>query len=280
MLIDYHVHPDFSIDALGTIDEYCIKAIELGIKEICFTTHFETDPKRSHIDGFARIKGRLVPITSSWWDFYFSDIEEARVKYGKYLIIKAGAEVDFVPEKKQIIYDVIKGYDFDYILLGIHTLEHIGFSSKSECEQIFSKKTSDKIFKDYWQIVNEALEWEIFDGIAHLDLYERYGKNYYGTTLHQENGLLIKVLKKIAQRGLVVEINTSGLRGPLACTMPSEVLLRLCIANGIRNFTLGSDSHRLEHLGVGLEEGTRLLKSSGITEICTFKKRTLIKVAI
>ena len=44
-LPDYHVHPDFSFDAKGTIDEFCETAIKKGLTEICFTTHYDTDPR-------------------------------------------------------------------------------------------------------------------------------------------------------------------------------------------------------------------------------------------
>ena len=42
---DYHVHPDYSIDASPVkIRDYCQKALELELREICFTTNVELDP--------------------------------------------------------------------------------------------------------------------------------------------------------------------------------------------------------------------------------------------
>ena len=79
MLIDYHVHPDYSTDAQGTIDEYCRKALEIGLDEICFTTHYEPDPYiKDTIDGHALVKGKLVPMDSNWLDYYVADIERAK----------------------------------------------------------------------------------------------------------------------------------------------------------------------------------------------------------
>ena len=43
-LTDAHVHPDFSIDAKGTVTEYCDRALEIGLSEIIFATHVDTDP--------------------------------------------------------------------------------------------------------------------------------------------------------------------------------------------------------------------------------------------
>ena len=56
-LSDYHVHPDCSLDATGTIDQYCQRALEMGLEEICFTTHYDMDPVRRDEDPFMRIDG-------------------------------------------------------------------------------------------------------------------------------------------------------------------------------------------------------------------------------
>jgi len=60
---DYHVHPDYSIDASPVkIREYCQKALELGLAEICFTTHIELDPVRREKDNFVNLNGEKVPV--------------------------------------------------------------------------------------------------------------------------------------------------------------------------------------------------------------------------
>ena len=62
-LFDCHVHPDFSLDASGTIEEYCEKALQIGLKGICFTSHFDIDPERKEIDAFMRVKGKITPLS-------------------------------------------------------------------------------------------------------------------------------------------------------------------------------------------------------------------------
>jgi histidinol phosphatase-like PHP family hydrolase len=41
---DYHCHCDYSVDAEGSVDEYCQAAIRRNLAEICFTTHFDANP--------------------------------------------------------------------------------------------------------------------------------------------------------------------------------------------------------------------------------------------
>jgi len=54
-LVDYHVHPDYSLDATGSVQEHCRRAVELGLAEICFTTHFDADPAFAREDGWVRV---------------------------------------------------------------------------------------------------------------------------------------------------------------------------------------------------------------------------------
>src|SRR3972149_140557 len=63
-LSDMHCHCDFSIDALGTIEEYCDAALERGLAEICFTTHYDANPRSE--DGkasFISVGGKRKPAT-------------------------------------------------------------------------------------------------------------------------------------------------------------------------------------------------------------------------
>lgn len=76
---DYHIHPDYSIDASPVrIKKYCYKAMKLGLKEICFTTHLELDPLRKDIDNFVVLNGKRVSVyNKAWLDKYFDEITQA-----------------------------------------------------------------------------------------------------------------------------------------------------------------------------------------------------------
>ena len=43
-LVDYHVHTDNSFDGKVSMAEQCEKAIEIGLKEIVFTEHYDLNP--------------------------------------------------------------------------------------------------------------------------------------------------------------------------------------------------------------------------------------------
>ena len=94
-MYDYHIHPDFSFDAEGSIEEFCECALEKGLREICFTTHLDSDSKRN--DCFVRVDGKKVSVFENIWLIeYEKRIMEAKEKYGtKGLNVLLGVEVDY-----------------------------------------------------------------------------------------------------------------------------------------------------------------------------------------
>ena len=72
--------------------------------------------------------------------------------------------------------------------------------------------------------------------------------------------------------GKGIEMNTSAKRHGLKDTMPSREILRLYRELGGEIITIGSDSHKPEHLGTYIEETKRLLKDMGFEKFCTYEK--------
>ena len=57
---------------------------------------------------------------------------------------------------------------------------------------------------------------------------------------------------------------------------PSRDILRLYKELGGTVITIGSDSHKEEHLGAYIEEAKEELRQLGYTHFCTFEKMTPI----
>ena len=56
---DFHCHCDFSVDAVGSVDDYCRAALKRGLAEICFTTHYDTNYAINYSDNYIRIDGYI-----------------------------------------------------------------------------------------------------------------------------------------------------------------------------------------------------------------------------
>ena len=72
--------------------------------------------------------------------------------------------------------------------------------------------------------------------------------------------------------GKGIEFNTSYHRYGLKNTTPSIDILKLYKELGGEIITIGSDSHKPEHLGAYIDEAKGILKEIGFTRFCTFEK--------
>jgi histidinol-phosphatase (PHP family) len=180
---DYHVHPDYSIDASPVkIRQYCLRALELGIVEICFTTHVELDPIRKEKDNFVSLNGERIPVLNPvWLDSYFEEITRAQEEF-KFvnLKVKAGIEIGYCPGQEKEIEKITENYPFDFVMGAIHCLDHIAISSMKESPRYFEPRSLSAVQADYFSTLEEAVKTGLFDCIAHVDLYRRYGIRHFG----------------------------------------------------------------------------------------------------
>ena len=271
-LVDYHVHCDYSLDAEGTVEKYCARALELGFTEICFTPHYEIDPLRQEM---ARAKGKKMPMTSDWLNTYLSELNAAkRIYRNKRLTIRAGIEVGYQPEIEREIRRKLAEYSFDFVLGSVHCLDHIDISDPKESIEYFKNRSAVQAIKSYYYALQKAVDSQLFDSIGHLDVYKMYGADYYGQeVLSMHRNYVEPILESMSENWVGLEINTRCLRLGLGETSPSFDILTKAKQKGIRIITVGSDCHRVEELGAGIVEAYRLALKAGFNEISKFAKR-------
>ncbi|MGQ9825184.1 MAG: histidinol-phosphatase [Desulfotomaculales bacterium] len=277
--MDYHIHPGYSVDAQDTsIFEYCREALAKGLAEICFTPHLEVDVVRRHLDWFVRVAGKIVSMDDgSWLDVYFRDVEKARREFSPLgLTVRAGLEVGFERGAEERIAKVLAAYPFDFVLGSIHCLDHCAISSHREYRDYFSRKDLPEVARDYFGALRDAVLSGLFDCIGHLDIYKRYGGEFFGPRINDlHKGYIEDIFHAMAKKGTGLEVNTSSRRRGLAEFHPSRDLLVLAKEAGIRVFTVGSDAHRKEELGEGTGEAAALLEEMGLS-VSTFASRKII----
>jgi histidinol-phosphatase (PHP family) len=259
---DYHVHPDYSLDASGTLDQYCRRALELGLKEICFTTHYDTDPVRKDEDPFMRIDGKIVPLSEENVKKYIEDVRKANQIYSpKGLSVKAGLEVDYAPHIEESLKKDLAFLDLDYILGAVHCLDHIAISASKEAESYFKRKSLKGLCQEYYKILGKAVKSGLFDAMAHLDIYRKYGLAFYGEEiLTAHRGLVERVLKLMVENDVGMEINTGLLRKGHKEFSPSLEILNLALKINVKIIAFGSDAHKVAHLGKDIKEAYFLVE--------------------
>lgn len=279
MIADYHVHPNYSTDAdpEATIGHYCERAVQLGIQEICFTTHFDPNPYRrdKEMEGYVIVDGVPVPNTDfRWVEKYLKDIETAKKVYTSYgLRVKAGLETDYLEEVEDVIDRLLSGYPFDFVLGSIHNLDNICISGGPESDPYFIGRKPADVCDKYFRELRLLVEFGHVHCLAHIDLYRRFGLTRLGRELEVEGySRAAEILRLAARKGIGIEINTSGLRQGLGTTMPEPEMLKLAKDMGIATITFGSDCHRVEDLGAGIQWGQELARQAGFITFATFAK--------
>lgn len=255
-LFDCHVHPDYSLDASSSIEDYCEKALQIGLSGICFTTHYDIDPERKDIDAFMRIKGRVMPLSDKTVKTYLDNIERAKEKYEPDgLKIEAGLEIDYAPQVENQIREDLSRFKLDYILGAVHCLEHIAITSSEEAHHYLEKRSAEKLCEDYYSSLISGVKSGLFHCIAHLDGYKKYALDYYGEKLLEEESKWIgPLLRELKARKTGIELNTGWFKKGRKRFFPDEKILKSADDLGIKIVALGSDAHKAEELSLGLED--------------------------
>ncbi|MGB8657907.1 MAG: histidinol-phosphatase [Candidatus Zixiibacteriota bacterium] len=274
---DWHVHPDYSLDAEGSIDQYCQKALELGLKEICFVTHYDSDPFRKDDDPFMRIDGKIVPLSKESVETYLDDVRRAQKKFSpEGLSVKAGLEIDYSPHIEDKLRQDLSFLDLDYLLGAVHCLDHVAISASNEAERYFERKNLEEMVEEYYGSLMHAVESGLFDAMAHLDIYKKYGLRFYGgRILTAHHGLVEPVLKLMAKSDVGMEINTGVLRKGHDEFCPGREILEMVLEAGVSIAAFGSDAHAIEDLGKGIEEAYVMVER--LKEQTDRKSKTLTK---
>ncbi|MFW9927304.1 MAG: histidinol-phosphatase [Candidatus Thorarchaeota archaeon] len=273
-MFDYHIHPNYSIDAEGEIDEFCRAALNFGLKEIAFTTHLDTD--RVADDCYVNVDGKRVDIASNvWFEKYESEIRDAGEKYSDSgLEILLGVEVDCFPNVEAALPERFFATDFDFILGSVHLIDHIAISAVGRAEEVLRRYTLEELGEKYFTVMIDSIDLGIFDVLAHIDLYRRFGEAYYGKLIYDLWEPYLKELAdKMNRKGVGFEINTSSLRRGMTQPMPEERIVKALKREGIETVTIGSDAHTPSEVGQGLERALEIVKNAGFKGPSTYRKR-------
>lgn len=253
---DFHIHPDYSIDAEGSVREYCDRAQRMGLGAICFTTHYDSNPKRTEIDGFWRYNGSRVRHSDSIVEKYITDIKMAAEVYNPLdLDLFCGLEIDYYPGVEEEVERLRAKFPFDFLIGSVHCLNDIAISDKGEAPSYFEKRSVVQMADEYFELLLRAARCQGFDCLGHLDYYIRYGQKYYGDLINDiEIERFDPVFNTLMENGIGIEINTRPFKKGGDTFHPSGEIIDRAISRGVAITSTGSDCHRLADLGKGIAE--------------------------
>jgi len=260
-LIDYHIHPDFSQDATGSIFEFVESAIAKGLSSIAFTTHIDLNPKRIALDRFIRTDGRLSFLSEENFQQYIDKIEEARIRFSDRIDIMRGAELSYGKSFESEIANFLSRFKLDFVIGSIHCLENIAVTSSFEAPIYFATHTLTELADSYFQALYELIDSGLFDTVGHIDGYKKYATSYYGKSISKiHKGRIEEILSLMEEKEIGMEINTAAYRKGLGEFYPSEDILALAGRFGVPVNSFGSDAHNPSDVGFMVEDAIMLAK--------------------
>ena len=255
---DCHLHSGFSPDGGDSMAMLCERAAALGLHAVAITDHCECNEYDSA--GY-RESARASYLES----------KRACVQFQGRLQVYAGIELGQATQNLAAAQDILDACDFDFVLASLHNLA----GRPDFWELDYRDEDPQALLEQYFDQVQELVEWGNFDSLAHLTYPLRYmvGEHRLDFSIESLYGRIDTILRTLVMQDKALEVNTSGLRQKYGRTMPTLKVLRRFRELGGRFVTLGSDAHRWADVGAGIESGLSLLREAGFHTFTIFVKR-------
>ncbi|WP_440961118.1 histidinol-phosphatase HisJ [Paenibacillus nitricinens] len=266
MHIDYHTHHERCGHAVGKLEEYVQRGIALGLEQLGLSDHLPL----IHVDPASYYPEMAMPMAEL--PRYVEECLSLKERYRGAIDLRVGLEADYIEGYEDQIREILSPYPWDYLIGSVHFL---GEWDITDYRQVHGWEGKDEleVYRLYYDAVKKSALSGLYDIIGHMDVIKRFG---YGPQTPdgkaEVRALELETLKVIADSGVAMELNASGLSKPCAEMFPAEHLLQEAFKLGIP-LTLGSDAHDPAKLGDGLQEARSLLWHTGFRELAVFEGR-------
>ena len=267
-MIDYHVHTSFCGHAVGKMQEYVERAIQIGLEEIGFSGHFPYPP------GFDPPAADCV-IPEQLFDSYLDETARLRETYAGRIKIRLGAEFDYLGQDSSYNpMEEARRIGLDFCLASVHIVDGVivDYSPEHLLDRLerFSGGI-DTVYERYYETLIEMVSAEYCTTVGHLDLVKKFNSLSGLAPQRDHGGLVDEILDRIARNHLAIEINTSGWDKPCKEQYPARGILEKAVTRGI-SLTLGSDAHAPEEVGRRFDQAGKLLEQLGVKRLVRFER--------
>ena len=252
MIADLHNHTPLCNHAEGKMYEYIEKAIANKTKYFGFSDHAPMDFDPKYRMSFEQMQT------------YENDVLAMKEKYKDKIEILLGYEVDYL--KGHMDARVLNQHA-DYLIGSVHFIDDWGFDNPEFIGR-YEHEDIDVIWQKYFDAIEEMANSKLFDIVGHVDLI----KVFKFMPKKDINEIAKNALLAIKKADMVLEINMSGYRKPIAEAYPSRSLLQEAYNLGIP-ITFGSDAHKPEQVGLFEGEIQTMARSVGYTQCAIFRNR-------
>ncbi|MEK4292255.1 histidinol-phosphatase HisJ [Paenibacillus sp. FSL R5-0914] len=266
MHIDYHTHHERCGHAVGKLEEYVQRGIQLGLQQLGLSDHLPL----VHVDPASYYPEMAMPMAEL--PRYVEECLTLKERYRGVIDLRVGLEADYIEGYEDQIREILSPYPWDYLIGSVHFLGEWDITDYRQVDG-WEGKDELEVYRLYYDAVKKSALSGLYDIIGHMDVIKRFG---YGPQTPEGKAEVrtqeLETLKVIADSGIAMELNASGLTKPCAEMFPAEHLLQEAFKLGIP-LTLGSDAHDPAKLGDGLQEARSMLWHTGFRELAVFEGR-------
>jgi len=255
--VDFHMHTIHSFDGNADVLAMCEAAIEAGLDVIAVTDHVDIGSSEPEVFACTARDS-------------FHDSTKAAELYRGRLRIARGMELGQALHNPGETTRILDGCNFDFVLGSLHNLR----GEEDFYYWDYSALTDDEIdnaLHKYFDELTELVQWGRFHSLAHLTYPMRYIPTHRRSAdISAYSSAIDCILHTAVQKGIALEINTSGLRLPIGETFPPACVVRRFRELGGKYITLGSDAHYPTDVGRGIVEARQIAVDAGFNEVAVF----------
>jgi histidinol-phosphatase (PHP family) len=266
--LDSHLHTDLSPDSDVPIDAYAARAVERRIAEIAITDHVDFDPRSGAYD-YASYDDRARQVRRA---------AERWASHG--LQIRLGVELTYDSSFEADVREHLKHHRYDFVIGSVHVGVDSPYRQNAVAGWVQGRSLAE-IVRPYFDQVIAAARSGLFDTLGHIDFIKRYlHPHVLPGAFAAAPELYEPMLRAMADSGVGLEINTSGLRQAPAETYPAAPIVALFRELGGGHVTAGSDAHLADSFAYGLEDGYRVAAGAGFRELMFRRGGSRLAVAV
>lgn len=258
-LTDYHSHTTISSDSQNSIYTLCKMAENAGIREICTTDHWNL------------VNQQGVPQPIFDWKESLKQHKALKTRFLGRLELRLGLEVGNGLLDEEAVKTVLSLPELDFIIGSLHNMsqKHGNIGSFTAAHRVTSLEEAKAILEDYMDLLEALAASDGYDVLGHIIYPLRYLPKEYGLTLEPWWDRLSEVFKTVIAKGKGIEVNTSS-GATIADWVP---YLKLYKSLGGEVLTFGSDTHRPDTVGKGIDQCYALAREAGFKWVTTYKHR-------
>lgn len=259
MKTDFHIHSSFSSDSRSPMADMVAQGVKIGLDTMCFTEHLDYDFPDDKIAFELDL------------DRYYSEYLRLCEQYHNQIELLFGIEIGLQPHLGERYDLLLNSRPFDFVIGSSHVVDN----RDPYYPSFFEGRDEGGCYQRYFEsILDNINAYSGMDVYGHLDYIVRYGPNknkYYSYERYHD--VLEAALKLIVEKGIGLELNTSGFKYGLGYTNPHPDILKRYRQLGGEIITVGSDGHCPEHLAYDFHKVRDILTGCGFRYYTVFRKR-------